>query len=101
MAMTEDFSDFLDVDEFAVTAIYTEQDYAHPSVNSVNINGIADFEFDEYGERATKKPTFLCAEDSFSNLQKGDKLTHSDVDYQIVEWEPDGTGLIELKLVRV
>lgn len=100
MAFTEDMDVFFGASEvesgFAVAATYTP-DGGSPST----IYGIFDQQyFDDSGEVGieSNSPAFHCAEADVSGVAQGDALTINTTDFEIVNVQPDGTGLIVLIL---
>ena len=97
MAFTEDFSEFLDTDDFAVSATFTPV-VGDPST----ITGIFDAEYFEIdGDSvgvAGSQPMFLCKTADVAAAKFGDALTVNAVNYKIVNIQPDGTGLTMLIL---
>lgn len=82
MALTEDFTDFFDTDDFAITATY----------NGSSVVGIFDEPF--HGEDAIQdiSPAFHCAAADVSGIAKGSTITINETDYEVIELQPDVTG---------
>jgi len=97
MAFTEDFTEFFETDDFAITAIHTP-DGGSPA----NVDGVFDNEYlliddGEVGIEATA-PMFQCAAADVSGVAAGDVLNVNGTNYNIVEVKPDGTGTTFLRL---
>ena len=88
MAFAEDYSEFLDPDEFAKIA----------NINGYEVNGILNREFasDEGVEGTT--PVFSCASADVVNCNYNDKLMVDGDTYIIVQKRTDGTGMTDLIL---
>lgn len=97
MAFTEDFDDFIDTDDFGVSATYTP-DGGSP----VSIDGIFDKEFLAIDEGvvtlSSSNPMFLTKTTNVSSAAPDDTLLVDSVTYKIVEVRPDGTGMTMLIL---
>ena len=85
---TEDLTDFLDPDDFAVQAVYLGQ----------NVNGILDREFVMVLDMEAEHPTFTCRAADVSNAAHGDAITVNSTAYTVVGLQPDGTGITKLIL---
>lgn len=88
MAFIEDFHEFLDTDDFAVTA----------TVNGLSVRGIFDAEYQDVFNVESSSPAFSCVADDVSTVSNGDLITINSVVYTIVEQQPDGTGMTVLRL---
>jgi hypothetical protein len=88
MAFVEDFSDFLDTDEFAVDA----------QILGKTVTGIFDESFIETLGIEGMHPVFTCALADVNGAQRGDSLTISSLSYHVVGIEKDGTGMVSLVL---
>lgn len=93
MPLTEDLSVFFDPTAFGVTAILN---------NSISVNGLMDLAYAEplgnLVEGST--PVFTCAAIDVGTVAHGASLTVSGRDYKVVGVEPDGTGIVVLRLER-
>jgi len=100
MAFTEDFTEFFNTDDFAVTASYTET-----GQSAVNVDGIFDDEYllEEGGSVgfASSTPVFHCATSSVSAAAPNDLITINGTNYTIVNVRPDGSGTTILILTEV
>jgi hypothetical protein len=87
MAFTEDFASYF-VD-FGVTA----------TVDGVSVRGIFDNDFlSTLGITAGSGPVLLCAAADITSAAQGDAVTVAAVSYTITAIEPDGTGMVLLRL---
>lgn len=99
MAFTEDFDEFLDTDDFAVSATYTRGIYAtHPNATTSTIYGILANAYVETQQIQGSRPIFATKSSNVSNIANGDWLTVSGDVYKVRGYEPDGTGWIRLIL---
>jgi len=98
MAMTEDLSVFFDTDDHAVMAVYTPKGYPHPSSKSRNVDGIFDNTYYDDAGIESSVPVFTCIATDVSDVLQGANLTVKNVDYQVINARPDGTGITELQL---
>lgn len=94
MAFTENFSDFLDTDEFAHTVVY----------DGGNVNGIFDAAgqivgLGLAGQRAVG-PQFLCAVADVDANPRGKTVVYGGITYTVADHDPDGTGMTVLFLKR-
>ena len=99
MAFVEDFSDFYNTDDFAVTVTYTPQ-----GGSASTITGIFDDEYQlidagEVGVSGTS-PVFECPTASVPDAATGDTLIINAVTYLVVEAQPDSTGVTVLILEK-
>lgn len=96
--MATDLGIFLEADDFGVSATYQKTGFA-----DVTIEVIFDSEYfqSEYGVGVeTETPFALAKENDLTNVAHGDGLIISSVTYKIRGIEPDGTGLVKLKLEK-
>lgn len=92
MAFVEDLSPFFNDTEFAVTATYN---------GNIPVKGILDLAYvDPFGNIEGRAPVFMCAESSVPSVRHGDTLDASGRNYKVVGAEPDGTGVVTLRLER-
>lgn len=80
MSLTEDADDFLDLDDFAITANYN---------SGTTVAGIFDNGHVETGGIETTHPTFLCELADVSGVDHGKPLVVNGTDYTVVGVEPD------------
>ena len=85
---TEDLTDFLDPDDFAVQAVYLGQ----------NVNGILDREFVMVLDMEAEHPTFTCSAADVLGVAQGQALTVNSTAYTVAGVQPDGTGVVKLIL---
>lgn len=91
MPFTEDLTAFLQTADFGTAATW--------SVGSATVNGIFDYEYQrELGIVDATDPQFVCREADMSTATQGQTLTVNAVVYTIIGVEPDGTGLLTLRL---
>ncbi len=88
MPLTEDFSEFFDVDDFADSATF----------NSETVYGIFKRDYFLVGDVESRQPMFVCAEADVSGIDNEDTITIDGTIYNVIEPQPDGTGLITLVL---
>jgi hypothetical protein len=89
MAFVEDFSDFANVDDFAITVTF----------NGDDVDGIFDHAYVEVGGIESRRPVFQCATADVSAYPRDTPVVINGVNYKTVTQEPDGTGwsLVVLK----
>lgn len=91
MAFTEDLAGYFKTADFGTSATW--------SVGSATVVGIFDSEYArELGMIDATDPQFVCRESDMSSAAQGQTLTINAVSYTIVGVEPDGTGLLTLRL---
>lgn len=83
MALTEDLSEFLDTDDFAVAATYD---------GSTTVNGIYDAAYIDVNGVGSVNPVFLCAASSVAADPTGKALVVNGTNYVIRNIEPQGDG---------
>ena len=93
MPFTEDLAAFFDPAEFASAATYTPAGGSAATVNGIFDNGFADPLGIEGGA-----PRFTCVAADVAGVAHGDALAVDGTTYRVVGVEPDGTGLVALKL---
>lgn len=99
MAFTEDFTPFLDQDEFAEEAQYVPAGGGVPSTIAV----IFDTGYAEALDAMVggSSPVVHCAEAETPGVSNGAVIVVRGVTYQVVEHMPDGTGWQSLRLRKV
>jgi hypothetical protein len=97
MPFDEDLDEFLDVDEFADGAIYTPTGGSSSTVLGIFDDGYLE-QFGGSVEDAA--PTFLCKASSVPNLAQGDAFIIRGVTYESFGNEPDGTGMVRIRLEK-
>lgn len=90
MAMTEDMAEFFDGNEFAVTAVWSAK----------NVNVIFDHEYTEQFGAAGNSPIITAAAADFAGVAKGQAIQIESTNYKIKTYEPDGTGLMRIELLK-
>lgn len=90
---TEDLSGFFDTGDFADAGTYT-----HVGASPATVNGIFDSYFVDPLGIEGNSPRFICASSDVSSVAHGDSLVVDSVTYHVVGVEPDGTGVVVLKL---
>lgn len=99
MAFAEDFAPFIDVDDFATEAEWTSLVVGtRTTVYGIFDNGYGAA-FD--GLVGAQQPTFLCAEADVAQAAQDDPLAIGGVEYTVTNVEPDGTGMVTLRLRKV
>jgi hypothetical protein len=95
MAFTENFNEFFDTNDFAITVNFTT-----PALGTVK--GIWDAETYEVpvGEATIHKPqpVFTCATGEISGVGEGSLLTKEGQNYKVIDRIDDGTGVSQLML---
>ena len=84
---TEDLSEFLDTDDFAVTATYN---------GSSSVKGILDRAYVEALGTESTRPVFICEE--ITGLAHGDTLVIDGTSYEVVNVQPDNLGMVTIFL---
>lgn len=91
MPAWEDLSGFFSTDDFAVAAV----------VNGSPVKGIFDNAYlEQLGPTPGTQPQFVCAADSVPGVAFGATAVIESVTYKVIAAEPDGTGLMLLRLER-
>jgi hypothetical protein len=92
MPFAEDLAPFFNVAEFASAA----------TLNGVAVNGIFDRGYLEPigNDVQSYAPTFLCAAADVPNVAHGQSLVVDGDTYKVCGVEPDGTGVVLLRLER-
>ena len=85
---TEDLTDFIDVDDFAVAAV----------VDGSAVNGILSNEFVMVDFVESQKPVFDCPSADIVGVAHGDTVTIGIDTYKVRGIQPDGTGMTRLIL---
>lgn len=93
MAFAENLAPFFATGDFAVAA----------TLNGVAVNGIFDAEYSEpLGNLAEgRAPIFTCALSSIPSVTHGQTLVIGAASYTVRGVEPDGTGVVVLRLEEV
>ncbi len=99
MAFAENFAEFFNTSDFAVSATYT------PTVGSpVIVEGIFDNEYFavDLSEVSVSgsQPKFTYESSKISSPKLGDSMSISAINYKIVEIQPDGTGITTILLEK-
>lgn len=92
MPFTEDFTTFLNTDEFA-TAVTVDGN----AVNAIFDNDYVAVDLDGV-ELESLGPVLLCATADVSAVAQGDAAVVNSVNYTVAEVRPDGTGMTLLRL---
>ena len=99
MSLIENFDEFLDTDDFAVSATYTPE-----SGSGTSINGIFDAEYLAVEEGMvgvmSSSPMFLTQTSNVSSEDGSGNLQVNGTTYNIIEVKPDGTGMTHLILAE-
>jgi hypothetical protein len=96
MAFIEDFTAFLDQDEFAEEAQYVPAGGGVPSTIEVIFDGAYQQDLD--GLAGGSSPAVHCDVASTPGVANGAVIVVRGVTYQVVEPMPDGTGWQTLRL---
>ena len=85
--LTENAADFLDTDDFAVTAAYN---------TSTTVTGIFSNSYVLIEGMESRRPTFLCEAADVPSAAHGDSLNVNSTAYSVVGVQPDETGFMTL-----
>lgn len=85
MAITEDATEFLVTDDFAVTANYE---------SGTSVNGIFSKGYVEVQGVESERPMFTCALSDVSGIAHGKSLVVDGTTYSVVGVQPDETDLM-------
>lgn len=101
LPLNDDLASILNVDEFAVSATYIAGKFGDRSV----IKGIFDnetipVEAGGFVSVHQEQPRFTCRTIDVPNISEGEFLAVSGVEYRIVAWVHDGTGMTTLQLEK-
>lgn len=101
LPIADDLDAILNVDEFALTATYIAGNFS----SKTTINGIFDNEtipVDSGGLVSVhqEQPRFTCRTIDAPSIAEGDILSVSGVEYKVVAWVHDGTGVTVLQLEK-
>ena len=88
MAFAEDFSEFLDTDDFAINA----------TISGSSVSGILDEAFIEVAGIEGVHPTFACANADVQGVGHGASVVIGSTTYHVIGIQVDGTGMVELVL---
>lgn len=91
MAMTEDISDFFDDNEFSVVALWK---------GTTSVNVIYDHQYTEQFGAAGSNPFITANASDFIGVAKGQALVIEATNYKVKTFEPDGTGLLRIELLK-
>jgi len=92
-----DLSVFLDSDEFGVAATFTPSGGSASSI--VVIQDKEYIEIDGFNSSlSSTKPVALAVASDVTGYAKGDSLVIGAITYEVTGGEPDGTGLVLLRL---
>lgn len=91
MAFTENLAPFFSISDFAVAALWK---------GTTSVNGIFDNGYLEAiaGVTEGSAPTFTCSAADVPSVAHGDALVVNAASYQVRGVEPDGTGVVLLRL---
>lgn len=93
MAFAEDLAPFFSTSDFAVSALYN---------GATTVNGILDLAYLEPLGNAVEgsAPVFTCAAADVPVVAQGDTLAIGAATYKVRGVEPDGTGIVVLRLEK-
>jgi hypothetical protein len=93
--ITSDLDIFLNTDDFAVEAILP---------TGISIHVIFHNEYDQVSLMGmgleSRDPYFEAKESDVSDLSQGETITIDEVEYKIIRFEPDGTGISKVYLSK-
>ncbi|MEI4262793.1 head-tail joining protein [Roseovarius sp. D0-M9] len=96
----ENLDAFLQLDEFAVTAIVTPAEGVSRSIVGIFDDPFLDAQLGEY-RLDTSAPRFQSTEQALSGIKRGDGVTIDGVEYIALGGpKSDGTGMATLELVK-
>lgn len=90
MPFTEDLTAFLDDDDFATAAVFSR--------GGATVNVIFDARYQDPLGIESAAPRAVGREADFAGIVPGDTLTLNSIAYSIRGHEPDGTGMIAIRL---
>jgi hypothetical protein len=91
----EDLDEFFDpADDITKTATFTPSGGNARTVHGQFDNGFVN----RFGVVEDLAPQFTCVHARVSGVAHGDALTVESTDYTVIGIEPDGTGLVTLRL---
>jgi len=88
MAFSEDFNEFLDLEDFGVEAI----------ISGASVVGIFEETFIEVLGFEGLHPVFTCAQADVSRVAHGDEIVIQTAPYRVHGIQKDGTGMVTLIL---
>lgn len=93
MPFTEDLTPFFETADFATAALYN---------GATTVNGIFDNDYAEPLDNAVegRAPVFLCAHADLPSVDHEDTLVINSATYKVRGVEPDGTGVVLLRLEK-
>lgn len=95
MSFSEDLDEFLDTEQgFAVEALY-QGNVVHGIFSSDYVAAAGEF-----ADAESAQPRFICKASDMPDVAEGDLIEVNDASYAIGDPEPDGTGLLKLKLFK-
>jgi hypothetical protein len=101
LPFADDLTAILDVDEFASSVSYRRKD----GLGDTSITGIFDNEtvpVDAGGIASVhqEQPRFTCKTSDVANIAEDDFIVVNSVDYRVVAWLHDGTGVTTIQLEK-
>lgn len=90
MPFTEDLTAFFQPGDFATTVTW----------NGATVNGIFDAAYVEPLTSESIGPQLMCAQADVDGVAHGDTVLVDAVTYKVVNVQPDGTGVVTLRLER-
>lgn len=89
MAFAEDLSDFINTDT---------PGHAACVINGMSVTGLFDNFYDDPLGMSASQPVLLLNEDDTGAVAAGDAITVAGTSYTVAAVEPDGYGLLRLRL---
>ncbi len=97
MPFQENFDSFTNPDDFAGCAVYTWQSGQVKTIEGIFDHAYLDLDVGTAGMEGNQ-PMFLGKECDLIGARQGDTLTLSGKAYSVVGVQPDGTGMVLIKL---
>jgi len=98
MAFTENLAPLFSTDDFGVTALFTpDNGGAASNANGIFENAYYETDGETIGVEGSR-PHFTCASADVASIVEGDHITISGSNYDVLDVEPDGTGVTTFRL---
>lgn len=97
MAFSEDLSQFFDLEDFAVEAVFSRDGNNIATVNVIFDSPTEAIQFDQM-EVAADNPFCIAKTSEIANVRRRDTATIEDVAYKVTAIKHDGTGVTRIDL---